>query len=296
MSVWTYIQGSVCLETSPYRLKKNKDNFYKIDKKPHITASFYEGRYLPFGKEQMTVGFPEVRIETDREDKMTGAHLDYTINLTSYPIIKAAVDKYVKDMPEGEEGLFYSLIKYCRVKCSSSYCESQHVEDLFYEHLKEVNNDHTWPGITKKELNKYFPSEIDWICINTESILTIHDSVRYCTASQMYQALIIFFNNLIKNDIDFSDGILAFNDYSNYYTMRFNHNQITVEIKEHKEKPRTEYWQVFSKWHFIRDSEHELKKVDEFKKYSECNDDSESQKEMAEYKVKYEPEEDSEEK
>lgn len=289
MSDWTYIQGSVCLETSPYRIKKSKCGMYKIDKKMHSTR-FYENRYLPFGKEQISFGFPDLRKETNLDGKITGAHLDYKIELTSYPIIKNVVDKYIQNMPQGELGLFYSLIKDHGVRSSSSCCESQQVEDLFYEHLKEVNKDHIWSGITKKELNKYFPSEIDWESHNTESILTIHDSVRYCIASQMYDSLIKFFSNLVKESISLGTGILAFNDYYTYYTMRFDNDEITVEIKDDDGNTRTEYWQVFTKSHFIRESEYELKKVDEFKKFKEYFDCTESDEEIKEYRAKYEPE------
>lgn len=284
MSDWTYIQGSVCLETSPYRQKKNKDGSYKVDKKPH-DFRFYEGRHLPFSKEQMTVSFPRLNNYSEK------AVLDYTINLTSYPIIKSYVDKYIQDMPQGELGLFYSLIKDHGVRSSSSCCESKQVEDLFYEHLKEVNKDHIWSDITKKELDKYFPNEISWVNPNTESILTIHDSVRYCVASEMYEALIKFLSNLVKEDIELESGIFTFNDYYNCYTVRISNNEITVEIKEDDKELRTEYWQVFSKEHFIRDNEYELRKVNEFKDFDERFDFSESKKEMAEYKAKYEPEE-----
>lgn len=289
MSDWTYIQGSVCLEASPYRIKKNKCGLYKIDKKEH-DVRFYENRHLPFGKEQISFGFPELRKEKNRDGELTGAHLDYRIYLTSYPIIKEAVDKCIQDMPQGELGLFYSLIKSPGYRGSSSCCESKQIEDLFYEHLKEVNKEHIWSTITRKELDKYFMSKISWIEHNTESILTIHDAVRYCTADQMYNSLISFFWSLAKAGISFEDGILAFNDYYNHYTMRFDNDKITVEIKDDDGNTSTEYWQVFCKNHFIRDVEYELKKVDNFKKFTEYFDCTESDKEIEEYKAKYEPE------
>lgn len=281
MSDWTYIQGSVCLETSPYRQKKNKDGTYKVDKAKH-ELRFYEGKYLPFGKEQMTISFP--KLNNYHEE----AVLDYTINLTSYPIIKSYVDKYIQDMPQGELGLFYSLIKDHGVRSSSSFCENKQVEDLFYEHLKEVNKDHIWSDITKKELDKYFPNSISWVEHNTESILTIHDSVRYCVASEMYEALIKFLSNLVKENIELENGVFAFDDYYSKYIVLINNNEITVEIREEDKEPRTEYWQVFTKGHFIRDDESELRKVDTFKDFDERFDFSENEKEMAEYKAKYE--------
>ena len=284
MSDWTYIQGSVCLETTPYRIKKNKDGTYKVDKAKH-EFRFYENRYLPFGEEQMTVSFPRLN---DYSEK---AILDYTINLTSYPIIKSYVDKYIQDMPQGELGLFYSLIKDHGTRISSSCCESKHVEDLFYKHLKELNKEHIWSDITKKELDKYFPNRISWVNSNTESILTIHDSVRYCTASEMYVALINFLSNLVKENIELENGIFAFNDCYDYYTVRIDNGQITVEIKKEGQDLYTEYWQVFVKAHFIRDDESELRKVDTFKEFDDHFDFSESKKEIAEYKAKYEPEE-----
>lgn len=290
MSDWTYIQGSVCLETSPMRFKKNKDGSYKVDKKKHDWR-FYESRYLPFGKEQMKVGFPELIKETGLDGKTTGAHFGYKIDLTSFPIIKEAVDRCAKDMPQGELGLFYSLIKDNGHRSSSSYCDSQHIEDLFYEHLKEVNKEHMWSTITRRDIDRYFKSEIDWIEYNTESILTMHDSIRYCVGSELYEKLIKFFNNLVKEGIDLGNGIFAFSDYGNSYTMRIADGKIAVEIKEYEKEPRTEYWQIFAKQHWNYDSEYELRKVDEFKKYKEVNDDSEYQKEVEEYRAKYEPEE-----
>lgn len=283
MSDWTYIKGSVCLETSPYRIKKNKLGLYKIDKKNH-DVYFYEGRHLPFSKEQISFSFPELRKYEDE------ASLVYRIYITSYPIIKEAVDKYIQDMPQGETGLFYSLIRSPGYRSSSSCCESKQVEDLFYEHLKEVNKEHVWDSITRKELDKYFTSKISWVEHNTESILTIHDSVRYCIADQMYESLITFFGSLAKVGISFEDGILDFNDYYKHYTMRFDSDKITVEIKDDEGNTSTEYWQVFCKNHFIRDTEYELKKVDGFKKFKECFDCTESDEEIKEYRAKYEQE------
>lgn len=288
MSDWTYIQGSLSLETSPYKIKKGKDGCYKVDKKAH-DLRFYESRYLPFGKEQMKVSYPKC-------GEKVKAKMSYEVELTSYPIIKEYVDKYIQDMPQGEMGLFYSLVKASGYGSSSSCCESKQVEDLFYEHLKEVYKDEIWDGITRKQLDKYFPNDVSWFNHQTESILTIHDSVRYCVASEMYKSLIAFLNNLVKNDVDLGDGVFAFNDYYSHYTMIIDNNKITVQIKEDDKESRVEYWQVFCKSHFIRESEYELRKVDDFKKFSDWFDDSERQKEVAEYKAKYEPEEDSEEK
>lgn len=293
MSDWTYIQGSVSLETSPFKHKKNKDGTYKVDKKSHDWR-FYEGRYLPFGKEQMRVGFPELGYCRNSDGTIKETRFNYKIDLTSYPIIKSSVDKYIKNMPQGEQGLFYSLVKDQGHRSSTSDCTSQHVEDLFYEHLKDVYRERTWESITKKELYKYFPSEIDWVEENTESILTIHDSVRYCIGSEMYNKLINFLSNLIKDGISLDDGIFAFNDYGNYYTLRIHNNKITAEIDEWKQERKTEYWQVFMKGHWIYDSEFELRKVDSFKEYDEVNDYSAQEEEIREYKAKYEPEEDEE--
>lgn len=197
-------------------------------------------------------------------------------------------------MPQGELGLFYSLVKDHGHRSSTSSCISQHVEDLFYEHLRDVYKERTWESITKKEIDKYFPSEIDWIDENTESILTIHDSVRYCVGSEMYAKLINFLNNVIKDGIGLGDGIFTFNDYGNYYTLRIHDNKITVEIDEWKQERKTEYWQVFTKGHWIYDSEFELRKVDSFKRYNEVHDDSAQNEEIREYKAKYEPEEEAE--
>lgn len=292
MSDWTYIQGSVSLDTSPYKFKKNKDGTYKVDEKHD--CRFYSSRYLPFGREQMKIGFPDLRKRTTLEGAITDAHLAYRIELTSYPIIKESVDNHIKDMPQGELGLFYSLIKDHGHRSSSSYCDSQHVENLFYEHLKEVNKERMWQTITKKEIDKYFPSEIDWIDKNNESILTIHDSVRYCTASEMYKKLIAFFGALAKDGIGLGCGIFAFNDYFSFYTIRLDGDGIIAEIKEYGQEAKVEYWQIFTKNHWIRDDECELRQVDEFKKYRELNDESEYGREFKEYKAKYEPEEEVE--
>lgn len=295
MSDWTYIQGSLSLETSPYKIKKGKDGCYRVDKKAH-DLRFYESRYLPFGKEQMKVSYPELRQPFNSLDgKKVKAKMSYKVELTSYPIIKEYVDKYIQDMPQGELGLFYSLVKASGCRSSSSCCESKQVEDLYYEHLKEVYKDEIWDDITRKELDKYFPNDVSWFNHQTESILTIHDSVRYCVASEMYKSLIAFLNNLAKNEVDLGDGVFAFNDYFDHYTMIIDNDKITVQIKEDDKEPRVEYWQVFCKSHFIRESEYELRKVDDFKRFNDYFDDSESQKEVAEYRAKYEPEEDSEE-
>lgn len=289
MSDWTYIQGSVCLAASPFKYKKNKDGTYKVDKKSHDWR-FYEGRYLPFGQEQMRVCFPELGYCRNSDGTITETRFDYRIDLTSYPIIKSSVAKHIKNMPQGESRLFYSLVKDSGHRSSTSDCISQHVEDLFYEHLRDVYRERTWESITKKELDKYFPSEIDWVDENTESILTIHDSVRYCVGSEMYVKLIDFLSNLIKDGISLGDGIFAFNDYGNRYTMRIDDDKIVVEIQEYNREPRTEYWQVFTKWHWVYDNEFELRKVDSFKQYKEVNDYSAQEEEIQEYKAKYEPE------
>lgn len=83
------------------------------------------------------------------------------------------------------------------------------------------------------------------------------------------------------------DGIIAFNDYSDRYTIRIDSGDIEVEIrKSGKKEAEFEYWQPFSKWHWIRDDEHELRKVSEFKSFEETDDGTECDKEKEEYKKK----------
>lgn len=287
MSDWTYIQGSVSLSTNPFRFKKNKDGSYKVDKKKH-DYRFYEGRYLPFGDAQIKFGFPRIG-KAYKKGKEVGTIMQYEVYTTSYPIIEAKVAEAIKSMPQGETGLFYMLKQNPSYLSSSSDNSSIDVENRFYAHIKKVNEENIWSDISRKELNKYFPSEIIDVHYNSESVLAIHDSVRWCTADRMYTALIKFINDLLKDNIIVENGIFTFNDGFDSYTVSIRNRNITVNIFSYKEEARTEYWQVFYKRHFIYDNEIELKKVPSFaKKINDLSDTSAAEREFAEYKAKYE--------
>lgn len=273
MSIWTYIQGSVEIGTSPFRFKLNKDGTYKEDKSEHV-VNWYETRYLPFPEEQLKFGKPNPRVKKNNKDAT--AYLEFDANINSFPILKRVVAEKAGLLPSGESDVITYFLNndHERYNSSTSCCESKHVNDLFITFLKDFYKDQTWTGITAKELLKYFPSELSWTHENEESILTIHDSVRYCSADEMYVALINFFKALTKEDVIFDDGILTFNDYFNFYTMRFLHDSITVEIKKDGEETKTEYWQIFTKWYNDRPFTNELKSVDHIYDWRELQDES----------------------
>jgi len=259
MSIWTYVSGSVGLETSAFKFQLNKDGTCQRDEDGRPI------RKLVYPKEQLMLGRVEPmhrqvsriidygsRKGETEEVVLNGFCIE--AHCHSYPIIKRIVDANIRHLPQGEsECITYSLIDDINmVRSSSSDFSDPQVEKLFQQQVMEKFPDYTnnW-----EEYTEYRPVELSWEEHYNNSILTIHDSIRYCDANEFYEKLIIFFKKLVAKNIEFTHGHFCFYDYYNYYNIDINDSIIYVEYKaynhmddNYKNAPaneKTEIYQVF---------------------------------------------------
>lgn len=247
MSIWTYVSGSLELDKGPYFTKTNKDGFIKIYKK-----GYHEGfpqKYMPYPEEQFKLieTRPIIR-EPESEKEKAKPGFAHTIQISAFPIIKRDIDSLMEILPSGEsDKIFYMLQEANFHRSSSSRFDNQQVEDFF----KKVVMDKfpLWEGITWEEYNKYCPTELDWEQHIENAVLCIHDSIRWCEASEFYEKLMQVFTSLIEKEYGFIDGNFSIYSFGRKYNVNINSDKITVTITDNtdSEEPKTtyEYYQVF---------------------------------------------------
>ena len=250
MSMWTYISGSIGLERFPYNFVLDKDGSIKYHPPGNKDYSDYAQLTLPYPEEQFEIKNVEPmhleRKENGKNRIVDGFEIG--IELTSFPIVKREVDSLIKGLPEGESSVInYSLIKDDFARSSSTSFDSPQAEKMFRrECLKKFS---LWDGCTWKDMEKYRPIQLDMENHNEDSILTIHDSVRYCYAYEMYGKVMDFLSGLIDRGISFSHGCFCFSDIMcEEYFLTIDQNSVKVRIKNlENQNEREEFYQVHRK-------------------------------------------------
>jgi len=252
MSVWTYISGSVDLERDPFKYKLEEDGSIKYYPNGYKEWGGFAKLYLPYPDEQFKIRHIDAMCRTKKIDRreQTIAGYGVKVELTSYPIIKRLIEKYIFILPSGENKVLnYSLVKDTFIRSSSGSPSSPQVDKIFKTEILNKIDAYTknW-----KEFTKYTPIELWEEDHNENSILTLHDSIRYCEASDLYLKLIEFLKILVKEGIILNRGSFYFEDlYKHTYMIIINGDRIEVTIEDYdwktetKSNPRKEYYQVF---------------------------------------------------
>ena len=200
MSNWAYISGSAdIIHPTDYYDKDNKK--FIIENADEQVVLDYDGWFEPY--EVTTYEHAEV-------GQITRYRVRVAVN--SYPISREIIKKHIHLLPNGE----YDTIQYYlneSKQVSSSMCGIYSYDEA----QADVYN-------KAIELAKAAGYDIPEENTNTEvviersncpsSILTINDSVRYCTVDDLYEGLIKFINKLINDGIFFN--LTSFRCYDDY--------------------------------------------------------------------------------
>lgn len=191
MSIWTHISGSIDLEKYPY-VRHNKKR--KL--------------FLPFKEEQVSLDVPTV---SSYDGKKAGLH--FNVNVTSYPVIKSVVKKNINLIPSGESEVieyFLNKTKGHRSSCSNFICSDDKAQ--FQKLVMNLYREKLWPNAKWSDYQKQLNVKLDFVNHQQNTILTITDDVRDCTALDMLKGLLNFIKALSDNDIDFNNGYLYWED------------------------------------------------------------------------------------
>ena len=239
MSIWTRICGSVMLEKEPDK--------FKLGKKGEIIygKDGWAKKSLPFPEEQISTTWLAPRIEKEE----AGWHI--TISRTSYPIIKQTIEKLIGDLPSGEsETIYYNLKEDSSPRSSSGGGRIQDVRLTKKEKdiakrkiLERIGTDIKDWGY----YNSLYPIDIWSVDDIEDSILTIHDSVRWCEAKEMYKAVIKFFKELVKAGIMPIFGNIVIQDDSFPGSERYELNITSdrIEVRIWNQQKREERWEIY---------------------------------------------------
>lgn len=244
MSNWTYVSGSLGLELSPYKVKTDKDGSILYHKN-----GYYEGyakRYLPYGEEQFKIleTYPCIIKKNKKGNSIPGFR--HKIEVSSFPIIKRDIEELMKNLPSGEhDEITYLLQEDDFHRSSTSDFDSPQTEKIFREAV--MKKFPLWRDCTWNEYIKYRPTELDFERHKEDAVLCIHDSLRWCEATEFYESLIELLRALVEKGYIFDHGSFSFTDvYPIKYYVEIESGLVTVTIKNTETNViQYEYYQLF---------------------------------------------------
>ena len=241
MSEWTYVRGSLELDSSPFEVSKDfnlqepKRKNYTSDEefekaKDEFLEAYHKAIYLPFPKEQFKLGAPVLGWEYDTTKKKrknefgiktypekSCIKFDGTV-IYSLPRAKPIIEEAFKLFPQGELGFRYTLDQIAEDGTSSS---SGFTHECLYKYYQDAINEmynnfsHAWKSSSwnYEDLEKYGGVQ-DSCCYECVSpiICCINTALRWATANDVYDSLIKFMNYLEGHEIEVTNGYIEWQD------------------------------------------------------------------------------------
>lgn len=234
MSEWTYVKGSLELESSPVELNKKfnlaepkREDFGSREEyeeaHDEYRAAYRKALYLPYPEEQFKLGAPIIRGRA-KESRIA---FDGTC-IYSLPRAKKYIEEAFKLFPQGELGFRYWLDQNGNDgTCSSSgfllpclYKYYRGAIDRMYSQFSSRWDDSKW---NFKDLKKRCGVEEDCGYVTVSTIYCgVNTSLRWATAEEVKDSLIKFIEYLKEHGISINDGYLEWYDsYTVYGGFRY---------------------------------------------------------------------------
>ncbi len=235
MSEWTYVRGSLQLNSSPFEIDANfnqvepKREDFKSDKKyekalDEYRTAYHNAIYLPYPEEQFKLGAPVIGSVPgkDKTKWKAGISFDDTY-IYSLPRAKKYIEEAFKLFPQGELGFRYWLDQnsYDGRSCAGSF-----IHPCLYSYYHEAVDKLYSSFPTKwgsywnfEKLNEYIGIEEDCSFETVSTIFCgVHTSLRDATAKEVMDSLINFIKYLNKYDILVESGYLEWYDTYTLYS------------------------------------------------------------------------------
>lgn len=239
MSQWVHVVGN---------LELAHDGFLERKKPLKNSRRFYDDRYyIPCPEEQIIFGKSEIYTMDER------AHIDMRATVVSLPIAKRIIEKYIKDLPSGENDVmdhtYYQNQDFAR--CSSSQFEFAVVEKKFKEEILKRHGNY-WENY--REFTKYADvEEGESHC--EDFTLSIAEDLRYCDGDEFLTKFLKFIDNIKKEGIRLNKGVLVWYDEykQHHYSFRFGFDFMEKaeeiwEVIDNETGKVIAYHKVFVKW------------------------------------------------
>lgn len=236
MSRWTYIRGMMELGVDPFEHKPMKEPRPDFGKPPRdYTDEEKEARwrwrekflskcYLPYPEEQFKIDVPimlnRYKKPTKKDPSDHEMVLDTRARIFSLPKAKKYLDHAFSLLPQGECGFRYA-IKQDELDYSSGVIGTFEYPCLFKYYKDAINklytNAHPFYSWNFEELCKYQKLDkecsVDYV---TDMIIGISESLRWCSADELREALEKFFSYLKENEFDINNCLLEWRDGYEY--------------------------------------------------------------------------------
>jgi hypothetical protein len=126
-------------------------------------------------------------------------------------------------------------------RTSANHFNSLHTKKLFQEQvMKEYP---LWEGISWKEYTKYRPTRLDWENHTKDAVLSIHDSIRWCEASTLYEHVINMLKTLTEKGYWIDTAIFVISDGMERYVIEDAYGGFNVTITcDDSDEEKHEYY------------------------------------------------------